>query len=502
MTPRDTAEFPSDDTAHLECDYLVVGAGTSGMAFTDTILTENPTATVVMVDRNQGPGGHWQHVYPFCKLHQTSCNYGVNSLKMGKSRNCKGKERYDVNDRATGAEVVEYYEQALANFHQTGRFQSFFDVDYESFDEKQNLHLIRRHKGGDSISVKCRKLVRIHNNVEVPSMRKPIIPVHQDAHFVPVNDVPKGVKSGNYNKYIVFGCGKTGADAVVQLLRMGVDQSKITWIVSRDVWYFLRDGLADFWGSNKHILPVMNQEKSIKDVFLAWEKNGIAGRIENADHQKTGEIPRIFKGPTMDKEELALMQSIKNVVRMGRATSVDANTIAFEKGSLPYDPADTLLVDCMVDNLYGYNFDKDFQIFEADKINLGPVTFVFNASASGAHIAFLECALGEDDAAKNDCCFFLREEDGRTPDGIEYMVGQFYLQNKTTEKLMAVKGGSRFFFKSRTNLLAPSHHKGGMFKLLWVMFGPQQGAAEGKKLTQKVEAKGFQDLNHTFGVTA
>jgi hypothetical protein len=46
---------------------------------------------------------------------------------------------------------------------------------------------------------------------------------------------------------VVIGAGKTGSDAITYLLRNGgVDQSAITWIISRDVWYIIRDGL---WGS-------------------------------------------------------------------------------------------------------------------------------------------------------------------------------------------------------------------------------------------------------------
>ena len=42
----------------LEADYLVIGSGAMGMAFTDTLMTETE-ATVVMVDRHHQPGGHW-----------------------------------------------------------------------------------------------------------------------------------------------------------------------------------------------------------------------------------------------------------------------------------------------------------------------------------------------------------------------------------------------------------------------------------------------------------
>ncbi len=51
----------------IEADYLVVGAGAMGMAFTDTLVSETD-ATVVMVDRNDQPGGHWTTAYPFVRL--------------------------------------------------------------------------------------------------------------------------------------------------------------------------------------------------------------------------------------------------------------------------------------------------------------------------------------------------------------------------------------------------------------------------------------------------
>lgn len=55
----------------LEADYLVVGAGAMGMAFTDTLVTESD-AQVVIVDRGHAPGGHWNRAYPFVRLHQPS----------------------------------------------------------------------------------------------------------------------------------------------------------------------------------------------------------------------------------------------------------------------------------------------------------------------------------------------------------------------------------------------------------------------------------------------
>src|SRR5258705_13905481 len=66
----------------IEADYLVVGAGAMGMAFVDTLVSET-TTTVVVVDRNHQPGGHWTTAYPFVRLHQPSAYYGVNSRDLG-----------------------------------------------------------------------------------------------------------------------------------------------------------------------------------------------------------------------------------------------------------------------------------------------------------------------------------------------------------------------------------------------------------------------------------
>jgi hypothetical protein len=66
----------------VETDYLVIGCGAAGMAFTDSLISASD-AQVVMVDRRHAPGGHWLEAYPFVRLHQPSAYYGVNSLALG-----------------------------------------------------------------------------------------------------------------------------------------------------------------------------------------------------------------------------------------------------------------------------------------------------------------------------------------------------------------------------------------------------------------------------------
>src|SRR3954471_19712735 len=88
----------------IDTDYLVVGAGASGMAFVDAVLA-NSDARVVMVDRRHRPGGHWLDAYPFVRLHQPSADYGVNSPPLG--ANTIDPSRY--YQRASAGEICDYF---------------------------------------------------------------------------------------------------------------------------------------------------------------------------------------------------------------------------------------------------------------------------------------------------------------------------------------------------------------------------------------------------------
>lgn len=76
----------------LETDYLVVGAGAMGMAFTDALI-DHADAHVTLVDRRHAAGGHWQDACPLVRLHQASLFYGVASTVLGRGAVQKGPRR-------------------------------------------------------------------------------------------------------------------------------------------------------------------------------------------------------------------------------------------------------------------------------------------------------------------------------------------------------------------------------------------------------------------------
>ncbi len=98
--------------ARIDTDYLIVGAGAAGLAFADALIAASD-ADVVMVDRRHGPGGHWNDAYPFVRLHQPSAFYGVNSRVLGSDSIDSCGPNAGFYQRATAAEICDYYQRVL-----------------------------------------------------------------------------------------------------------------------------------------------------------------------------------------------------------------------------------------------------------------------------------------------------------------------------------------------------------------------------------------------------
>jgi hypothetical protein len=497
-TTEAAEEGQPKELAPIRCDYLVVGAGTAGMSFVDTLLTHDPAATVVLVDRNSAAGGHWTKAYPFVRLHQPACNYGVNSLALGKRRDSKGREKFDIEDRATGPEIAEYYSRVADQFRESGRVQFFFDSEYREVGNGQ--HRITKLTTGEVVAADCGKIVKVHTNLLVPSMRDgPPFPVSPSVNVAVVNDLPKHIQSAQYSKYVVVGAGKTGCDSITHLLRNGVDQSAITWVISRDVWYFLRDGYIrpnhTYWQDVSRLLKPLDRAPTFKDAFLAYEKDGVIGRLDPENRP----YPEVFKGATIDNAELAGLRTVKNIVRMGRVTSITDESLFLEEGALPISSSDTLIVDCMADfdhTTYGYEFSNDFKVFEAGRINLGPMCTVFNPSFSSAIIAYIETTFEENDDMKNSLLYFPRGKHAAPTHNSFFAM--FFAESKTMEALGKHPPAMKFVLASRTNSDAPLHH-GGFLRFLWGMFGPLKIAKKGSSFVKKVENGGFADVQDSFG---
>ena len=129
--PTSMAQAPeSSESGPIEADYLVVGAGAMGMAFTDALI-DHADVRVALVDRRHGSGGHWLHAYPFVRLHQSSTFYGVASTLLGGGRIQEHGPEAGLHERADQPTICAYYDRLLSDrMIASGRVEFHAGCDY------------------------------------------------------------------------------------------------------------------------------------------------------------------------------------------------------------------------------------------------------------------------------------------------------------------------------------------------------------------------------------
>lgn len=366
-------------TTRLDADYLIVGAGAMGMGFADVILSEDPAARIVMVDRHASPGGHWNDAYPFVRLHQPAAFYGLNSADLGRGG----------GDLASGPEIVAYYKLAMDRFLTTGRLQFLAMSDY------QGAGRIVSMVEADSVTeVTARRRIVDGTcmKVEVPSVVRPKYEIEPDVAVVPPNDLPKADRPRE--RYVVIGAGKTGIDSILFLLEQGVAPHRIQWIVSSDSWLWDRATVQP-----DRVLRTLTAQvesivdaRSIDETFLQLERAGIVCRINPRV------LPPKWRCATVDRRELAELRRIEDVVRMGRVRRVSARQIQLDRGSIDA-VEDSLFIDCSANGLAKV---EPQPVFREGRIALQSV-FMCQQTFSAAAIARVEL-LDISDAKRNRLC--------------------------------------------------------------------------------------------------
>jgi hypothetical protein len=376
----------------VDADYLVIGAGAMGMAFTDTLVSDSE-ASVVVVDRGHQPGGHWNTAYPFVRLHQPSAFYGVNSRNLGSDTIDSDGWNKGLYELATGSEVCAYYDQVMRQqLLPTGR------VSYFPMSEYQGQGIFKT-LGGQEFTVNVRKAVvdATYLTVVVPSMRPPAYTVAPEVDCIPPNELPK--YAAGRDRYVIVGAGKTGMDACLWLLRHGVEPDRLTWIKPREAWLLdralLQPGPAfakGIRGAMKARIESVRTATSVDDLFDRLEAAGLLLRVDPASR------PTMYRCATVSQAELERLRTISNVVRLGHVVSIRSDTIVLDDGELPADPS-SLYIDCTAD---GLERRPNVPVFDGDRITLQCVRGcqpVFSASVIG-HVE----ASKTDDRTKNDLC--------------------------------------------------------------------------------------------------
>ncbi len=353
-------------TTRLDADYLILGAGAMGLAFADVVLSEHPTARLVVVDRRDSPGGHWNDAYPFVRLHQPAAFYGLNSTALGEGG----------ADLASGPEVVAYYKRAMDRFLTTGRMQFLPMSDHQG--DGRVVSTLDGERLAE-VTVHRRIVDGTLMTVEVPFGRPPPYPVDPGVSLVPPNGLPQVERP--WERYVVIGAGKTGIDAILFLLDEGVSPDRIQWIVSNDAWLWDRASVHPgvvLETVTAQVESIVNA-KNIDEVFLQLERQGSMCRID------TGILPSKWRCATVDHRELAALRQVEKVVRLGRVEHVSAGEIELEEGTVDA-VEDSLFIDCSANGLAKF---EPRPLFSEGRVNLQSV-FMCQQTFSAALIAHLE----------------------------------------------------------------------------------------------------------------
>ena len=264
----------------IETDYLVIGAGASGMAFTDALVADG-VVDVVIVDRRHLPGGHWNDAYPFVRLHQPSATYGVNSRPLG-------SETIDADGPNAG-----FYERATG---QAGE------------------HAFSSRLTGETTTVRVRRKVVDATCLEtsVPATHTPTFTIGEGVKLIPIGDLVHVLEPPS--GFTVLGAGKTAMDACSFLLDNGVDPARIRWVRPRDAWLMNRsswqplDLVASTVESLSLVLQCLAEAENLDDLFGRLEACGALLRLERAVE------PTMFRGAIVSPAELQSLKQIERVV--------------------------------------------------------------------------------------------------------------------------------------------------------------------------------------------
>jgi len=381
----------------IETDYLVVGAGATGMIFVDEMLTHSD-ARIVMVDSRFRPGGHWNDAYPFVRLHQPSAFYGAGSRELGSRRIEAGGPNAGLYQQAGGAEISAYFEQLmLERFLPSGRVQFLPLHNYRG--DWNNRHQAVSVATGEVKDIRVtRKLVdTTFYRISTPLTHTRSYEVDGGVRVIPPGDLPQSLAPRRH--YVVVGGGKTSMDVMIWLLEQGVRSDALTWIVPRDSWLINREtiqpgdaGMVRMVEGLANSLEAAARARSLDELYARLERSGDMLRI----NPKVW--PSMFHQATISRGELAMLRRVKNIVRGRHVRRITAGAIQFEDGVMPA-PRDSLYIDCTA---RGINFGPTKPVFDGPRITLqfirdGRISF------SAAAIGYAEATIS-DERRKNLLC--------------------------------------------------------------------------------------------------
>ncbi len=389
---------------HVYTDYLIIGAGATGLSFADTLLAETD-AHITIVDKHAQPGGHWNDAYPFVALHQPSAFYGVNSLELGTRRKDTFGHNSGLYELASGAEVTGYFHKVM---HQSllpsGRVRY---LPMSNFTGCQNgVASVQSILSGQETQITVRKK-QVDATIftpQVPATTAPKFKVSEGVRLVTPTQLTQIWQSEDRPKnFCILGAGKTAMDAAVWLLTCGAASQSIHWVMPRDSWLVNRITTqpgAEFFeysiGGVAKQMKALAEATSVDDLFLRLEASGQMLRIDSS------QSPRMFHYATMSEGEVALLRQIKQVIRKGRVQAIEADALVLVEGRVAM-PADTLYINCTASGVDPSYLQAEMAPIFQPGLIVPKLVRTPLISFSAAVCAYVE-AHYEDESLKNQLC--------------------------------------------------------------------------------------------------
>jgi Pyridine nucleotide-disulphide oxidoreductase len=333
--------------ANFDTDYLIIGAGATGLSFADTLLAESD-ARITIVDKHAQPGGHWNDAYPFVALHQPSAFYGVNSLELGTLRKDTLGHNTGLYELASGSEVTGYFHKVM---HQSllpsGRVRYLPMSNY--LEIKDGTARVQSILSGQETQITVRKKLvdATYFTPNVPATTAPKFKVADGVHLVTPTQLTQMWQSVERPKHFcILGAGKTAMDAAIWLLNCGAAPDSIQWVMPRDSWLVNRlttQPGEEFFeysiGGVAKQMKAIADATSVDDLFDRLEASGQMLRIDRS--QK----PSMFHYATISEGEVELLRQIKQVIRKGRVQAIERDALLLAEGKESMPP-DTLYINC------------------------------------------------------------------------------------------------------------------------------------------------------------
>ncbi len=377
----------------LETDYLVVGAGAMGMAFTDA-LVDHADAHITLVDRNYTAGGHWLDAYPFVRLHQASVFYGVASTALGNGSLQTSGPEAGLQERARQSEIHVYYDNLLhKRLVGSGKVTFLGGSEYR---REGSSHLVTSRTSGEVTEVNVRRRVvdATYLSPSIPANTPPPFACAPDVDIAPINALAR--LADTPRNFVIVGAGKTATDGIIWLLTNGVSPDRILWVRPRDPWMTNRAVVQPnpvvALGMAADMMESAREADSVDDLLLRLEAAGVMLRVDQSV------TPTMAKAPTLAQWELDMLRTIENVVRLGHIDRVTRQEIVLAKGTVPLPPG-SLVVHCAAS---GLKYPPSVPIWGPDQIRLQTIRFgfpCFNAALAG----YVE-ATRDDDQERNRLC--------------------------------------------------------------------------------------------------